>query len=84
MIENGCCLIHFGVCRTFGGDLGGGGGGGGGEADVQRQLDGVVRNKLIYQRIATALRVRSYVEAVCPEDENLVQKYKKVISTHDP
>ena len=33
MIENGCCLIHFGVLketRTFGGDLGGGGGGGGG------------------------------------------------------
>ena len=36
---------------------------------MQRQLDGVVRNKLIYQRIATALRVRSYVESVCPEDE---------------
>ena len=54
--------------RAFGGDLDGRGGGGGG-ADVQRQLDGVVRNKLIYQRIATALRVRLYVEAVCPEDE---------------
>ena len=34
----------------------------------------IVRNKLIYQRIATALRVRSYVEAVRlrPEDEKLV------------
>ena len=29
----------------------GGGGGGGGGADVQRQLDGVVRNKLIYQNL---------------------------------
>ena len=64
---------------TFGGDLGGwgGGGGGGGEADVQRQLDGVVRNKLIYQRIATALRVRSYVEAVRPEDDKpTIQLYE--------
>ena len=42
---------------------------GGGGGDVQRQLNGVVRNKLIYQRIATALLVRSYVEAVRPEDE---------------
>ena len=40
-----------------------------GGADVQRQLDGVVRNKLIYRRIATALRVRSHTEAVRPEDE---------------
>ena len=30
------------------------------------------------------IRVRSYVEAVSPEDENLVQKHKKVISMHDP
>ena len=44
------------------------GGVGGGQLDVQRQLDGVVSNKLIYQRIATALRVRSYVDAVRPED----------------
>ena len=36
---------------------------------MQRQLDGVVRNKLIYQWIATALRVRSHVEAMCPDDE---------------
>ena len=69
MIENGCCLIHFGVLketRTFGGDLGGGGGGGGGGgeggwADVQRQLDGVLRNKLIYQRITvTGILVLKY------------------------
>ena len=52
--------------RTFGG--GGGGRGGAGTADVQQQLHGVVRNKLIYCRIATALRVRSYVD-VYPEDE---------------
>ena len=36
---------------------------------MQRQRDEVVCNKLIYQRIATALRVQSYVGAVCPEDE---------------
>ena len=40
----------------------------GGE-DVQRQLDGVVRNKFIYRRIATVLRVRSHVEAVRSEDD---------------
>ena len=59
MIENGCCFLHFGVWRKLAHLVGiwvGGGGGGGGGADVQRQLDGVVRNKLIYQRIATALR----------------------------
>ena len=48
-------------------------GGGGGGANVQRQLDGVVRNKLIYRRIA-----------VCTIVRGLVQKYKKVISMHDP
>ena len=42
---------------------GGGGGGGGGGADVQRHVT-AVRNKLIFRRIATALRVRSQVEAV--------------------
>ena len=46
----------------MGGCWGGGGGGG-------RCLDGVVHNMLIYQRLATALRVRSYLEAVCPGDE---------------
>ena len=30
-----------------------------------------LRNKLIYQRIATALRVQSYLGAVCPEDQKL-------------
>ena len=51
---------------------------------MQRQLDGVVSNKLIYQRVATALRVRSYVEQCVLKMKNLVQKYKKDISTHDP
>ena len=63
MIENGCCFMHFGVWRKLAHLEGGRG------ADVQRQLNEVVRNKLIYQWIATALRVRSYVEAICPEDE---------------
>ena len=85
--------LEFGGNSRFGGDLGGwwwwwgggGGGGGGGGADVQRQLDGVVRNKLIYQRIATALRVLSYTWEQCVLNmKNLVQKYKKVISMHDP
>ena len=67
MIENGCCFMHFGVWRKLAYLVGIWEGGRG--ADVQRQLNEVVRNKLIYQWIATALRVRSYVEAICPEDE---------------
>ena len=54
-----------------------------GAADVQRQLDGVVRNKLIYQRIATAHNQYGYdrtAEQCRHKMKNLVQKYKKVIS----
>ena len=49
--------------------VGGRWGGGGADVQLHVQLDGVIRNKLIYQRIATALWVQSYLGAVCPEDQ---------------
>ena len=52
-----------------------------GAADVQSQLDGVVRNKTIYQRIATAHGLVSYErtwQQCKTKIKNMVQKYKKV------
>ena len=54
-------------------------------AVVQRQLDGVVRNKLIYQWIAILHCGYDRTRKQCVlKMKNLVQKYKKVISMHDP
>eukprot|EP00731_Ephydatia_muelleri_P001288 Em0001g1288a len=52
-----------------------------GAADVQRQLDGVTRNKKIYQEIATSHNVYGYDrtwEQCRVKVKNLVQKYKQV------
>ena len=65
MIENGCCLIHFGIRGNL--HLGEGGEGWGrGQLMFQQQLVGVrvVHNKLIYQRIATAHKEYGYQSSV--------------------
>ncbi|KAL5499808.1 hypothetical protein EMCRGX_G011270 [Ephydatia muelleri] len=52
-----------------------------GAADVQRQLDGVTRNKKIYQEIATSHNAYGYDrtwEQCRVKVKNLVQKYKQV------
>ena len=52
-----------------------------GAADVQRQLDGVVRNKTIYERIARDLQALGYShtwEQCRTKVKNLVKRYRKV------
>ena len=52
-----------------------------GDANVQRELDGIVRNKTIYQKIATEMETRGYNrtwQQCKTKIKNLVQKYKKV------
>ena len=52
-----------------------------GEAEVQQALDGVVRNKTIYQKVATALNALGYEknwQQCRTKVKNLVQRYKKV------
>ncbi|KAL5505999.1 hypothetical protein EMCRGX_G007556 [Ephydatia muelleri] len=52
-----------------------------GAADVQRQLDGVTRNKKIYQEIATSHNAYGYDrtwEQCRVKVKNLIQKYKQV------
>ena len=54
-----------------------------GAADVQSQLDGIVRNKVIYQKVATALAELGYEhtwQQCKTEIKNLTQRYKKVCS----
>ena len=60
-----------------------------GAADVQEQMDGIVRNKTIYEKIATALAVLGYErtwQQCKTKVKNLVQRYKKVglYSYHEP
>ena len=60
-----------------------------GAADVQEQLDGIVRNKTIYEKITTALAVLGYErtwQQCKTKVKNLVQRYKKVglYSYHEP
>ena len=55
-----------------------------GEEEVQNALDGVVRNKTIYQKIAAAMARLGYAKTwqQCrTKVKNLVQKYKKVSLT---
>ena len=55
-----------------------------GDDEVQAKLDGVVRNKSIYQRIASQLADLGYEKTwkQCKvKVENLIQKYKKVSCT---
>lgn len=52
-----------------------------GEAEVQNALDGVVRNKTIYQKVAGVMNMLNYAKTwqQCrTKVKNLVQKYKKV------
>ena len=52
-----------------------------GDADVQSQLDGIVRNKAIYQKVATAMAELGYSrtwQQCRVKVKNLVQRYKKV------
>ena len=49
-------------------------------ADVQKQLDGVVRNKVIYEKIAASLEAgyeRTWQQCKT-KMKNMTQKYKKV------
>ena len=51
-----------------------------GEEEVQNALDGVVRNKTIYQKVASAMAGLGYVKTwqQCrTKVKNLVQKYKR-------
>jgi uncharacterized protein YndB with AHSA1/START domain len=50
-------------------------------ADVQRQLDGVRRNKAIYEKIAASLSEAGYErtwQQCKTKMKNMIQKYKKV------
>ena len=50
-------------------------------ADVQRQLDGVLRNKVIYEKIAASLSEAGYErtwQQCKTKMKNLIKKYKKV------
>ena len=52
-----------------------------GEAEVQQALDGMVRNKTIYQKVATALNALGYEKTwqqYRTKVKNRVQRYKKV------
>lgn len=52
-----------------------------GEEEIQNALDGVVRNKTIYQKVAVAMGELGYIKTwqQCrTKIKNLVQKYKKV------
>ena len=52
-----------------------------GDADVQSQLDGIVRNKAIYQKVAAAMAELGYNrtwQQCRVKVKNLVQRYKKV------
>ena len=57
-----------------------------GDANVQRQLDGIVRNKSIYQKIASGMVSLGYDrtwQQCKTKIKNLVQKYKKVSYNHN-
>ena len=52
-----------------------------GDADIQTQLDGVARNRSIYQQIATALADLGYErtwQQCKTKIKNLTQRYRKV------
>lgn len=55
-----------------------------GEEKIQRTLDGVVRNKTIYQKVAVAMNSLGHSKSwqQCrTKIKNLVQRYKKVSTT---
>lgn len=55
-----------------------------GEEKIQRALDGVVRNKTIYQKVAVAMNSLGHSKSwqQCrTKIKNLVQRYKKVSTT---
>jgi len=59
-----------------------------GAEDVQRQLDGIVRNRIIYEKIAAELAELGYErtwQQCKTKIRNMVQKYRKVSFkiTHD-
>ena len=57
-----------------------------GDADVQNQLDGVARNKPVYQKIATQLADAGFHrswEQCKTKIKNLTQKYRKVSNYYD-
>ena len=56
-----------------------------GEENIQSALDGVVRNKTIYQKVAVALNALGHNkswEQCRTKVKNLVQKYKKVSTAY--
>lgn len=55
-----------------------------GEEEIQTALDGVVRNKVVYQKVATALSALGHSknwQQCRTKVKNLVQRYKKVCTT---
>ena len=56
-----------------------------GDANVQSQLDGVVSNKIIYEKIVAALHELGYErtwQQCKTKIKNMVQRYKKVAFKH--
>ena len=52
-----------------------------GEADVQSQLDGVVRNKVVYEKISREMEKLGFIrtwQQCRTKIKNLTHKYKKV------
>ena len=52
-----------------------------GEADVQSQLDGVIRNKVIYEKISRKMEAAGYPrtwQQCRTKIKNLTHKYRKV------
>ena len=52
-----------------------------GEANIQKQLDGVARNKHVYEKISTSMRELGYEktwEQCRTKVKNLTNKYRKV------
>lgn len=55
-----------------------------GEEEIQRALDRVARNEVVYQKVATALRTLGHSknwQQCRTKMENLIQRYKKVCTT---
>ena len=57
-----------------------------GEEEIQNALDGVVKNKTTYQKVARSINELGYDktwEQCRTKVKNLVQKYRKVSATRD-